>query len=456
MVRKFLYTKNNVLKAMQIFVDKHDHAPHMMSGVIEGECFLANGTRKWEDVYRAFLHKRVSGVAEDTSMAEFAKANNFSRHPTIYKYTKDTVLEAMTLFVKKHGYAPIIESGIIEGECSLANGKRSWEDVYLAFRHNRVEGVPKDTSMTLFANKIHKFPRKPISLMYTAKNVEEAMRGYAALNDGWAPDQGSGEITKEMSEELAGKTWKQVAIAFKEDYVGNLPEPTRITIFANRLGLRTTNYTAKNTEDALRKYVEQNGCLPQKDSGIISEEISYELAGKTWGLVSQAFDKGRVDRVPQGTRMQAFAKQIGLDGMIKSGKLNLIKIFNAVAWNMTELNKQREIQHTQEEKGSIAQPITVLDLTNEQLPEEVLEEDITQGALNYSDETKRISWYELLEVIYRGEVVGLDSNFNLAVFAAEVEERILEFNMKAPLAEEVNDWMTKAANNNGIPAARVA
>ncbi len=151
--RKRTYTQENLREAMALYSSKHPgKVPELFSGVIEGPCTLAGDGRTWQSAYQAFVDNRVEGVPEGTTLREFAVGEGFIASTSTY--TRENIREAMALYIENNGDGKLRHnSGVIEGPCTLADGKRIWNNVCQAFRYNRVEGVPEGTIMREFVHE---------------------------------------------------------------------------------------------------------------------------------------------------------------------------------------------------------------------------------------------------------------------------------------------------------------
>lgn len=385
----YTYTKTNVLEAIKAYEEKHGYAPDEGSGVIEWGVKLSNGKRTWRDVYHAFNRGLVYGEDKNTTMNDFIVMRGFKVKSSIY--TIANVLEAMYEYVRLNNYAPTKNSGLVEGNVELADGTRTWENIYKAFVNKIVAGTSLKT-MSIFAkeNGFKIDPNKKKPFLYSSENVLDAINEHIRIN-GDPPSVSSGIIKGNTVLANGLRTWNNVSLAFTKNRVENVKKGTSFAAF-------------KRANDFEKK--------PKKN-----------VRSKTKKSTKKKLKKRR-SKVVKDKNKKAVKKSIS----------NLRDIFDVVRMHIL-------LRDLYLKSSNIGPHLILFDLTNPSNLETSLSQHLIDSlkvdATNYS-------WGKIVDKAHSGKISGLDKTFNIAVFASHIEKRIQEYNYTSPDVDEVKQWMSNS------------
>ena len=210
-------------------------------------------------------------------------------------------------------------------------------------------------------------------------------------------------------------------------------------------------YTRENVLEAMLIEGEKSrGCAITKDSGEITEDC--ELKGKKWANVHAAFARNNVARVPERTTMTIFTnfyrRELKLNHPLRQSRVmrkSSTDVFNSVAWEMLHLERIKE-----NKDGFDAG----IDITDSELSRETLRDTYARfGALTGfdkdGDRSELLSWAQIVDgaqsenwADYR-YISGFGSDFDLAVYATNIQDRIFDGNYKCPDWFELEKWFQK-------------
>jgi hypothetical protein len=149
---EYLCTKQALCDTIKAHAKKYKEAPVSSPRVIDVGP-LANGQRTWEHVCGWYGRDRIKDVSSDVSWSNFIRQENLADRECTQVYTYNKVRATIAAYVKEYKELPNHDSGIIDVG-PLANMKRKWSAVYMAFRRNEVYGVPEGTTLGSFVKEL--------------------------------------------------------------------------------------------------------------------------------------------------------------------------------------------------------------------------------------------------------------------------------------------------------------
>jgi hypothetical protein len=151
---------------------------------------------------------------------------------------------------------------------------------------------------------------------FTPESVERACRKYHAEH-GTHPKQNSGDCSLYFGWPRETDTWKNVDNSIRNGARGLEPLKgfTLVQFWCKTLGISTDKpiFTPESVEQACRKFYDEHGTHPGKDSGDCSPYFGWPGGTDTWGNVNKGIRRGARGLEPlKGFTLVQFCKTLGI------------------------------------------------------------------------------------------------------------------------------------------------